>query len=109
ISQTLMLLCVVVAQIIAFNIYGSLGKGAKATTVLSFVAVLCSMIPGIPLVIRIVPLVCCALTVASLVLSQSAFLKAMGRRAKGAFSVWFALNFVVITNAVLALQTAIIL
>ena len=104
ISQTLSLLCVVVSEIIAFNIYGSLKKSAKITTALSLVAALCSMIPNVPIVTRIVPLVCSALIVASLALSQSAFLQAMGSRAKGSFSVWFALNFVVLTNVILSLQ-----
>lgn len=104
ISQTLSLLCVVVAEIMAFNAYGSLKKSAKITTALAFVAALCSMIPNVPIVTRFVPLVCLTLVFVSLLLSQSAFLQALGRRAKGSLAVWFALNFVVLSSVILSLQ-----
>lgn len=104
ISQALSLAGIVIAEIMAFNAFGSLKKSAKFTTALSFVAALCSLIPNVSIVTRIVPLACSALLLVSLGLSQSAFLQAMGRRAKGSFSVWFAINFVVLSSVILSLQ-----
>lgn len=104
VSLTLGLLSVILAGVIAFNAYGSLKTSAKLFSALSVIAAFCAMVPNIPLVLRIVPVVCAALLLAALVMSQSAFLNAMGRRAKGSFSVWFALNFVVLTNIILTAQ-----
>lgn len=104
ISLAVSLLVMLWASVSAMSNFGMLSKSCKFTLALSVTFLACSAIPNIPAVLRIVPVAVSAMLFISLILSQSSFIKAIGRRLKGASSVWFLGCYVVLTDFILVLQ-----
>lgn len=104
ISLAISLLVMFWASVSTMSNFGMLSKSCKFTLILSALFLACSAIPNIPAVLRIVPVAVSATLFISLILAQSSFINAVGRRLKGAGTIWFLASYVVLTDFILVLQ-----